>query len=58
MKPLKQQVSISLDGDVIDAIKDFAEKNDRSFSGYINLLLRNHITQKRESDKNNTNDEV
>lgn len=45
MKPLKRKVSISLDSDLIDILKDLAEKDDRSFSQYVNLLLRNQIKQ-------------
>ena len=43
MKPLKKNVSISLDPDVIERVKELAEESDRSFSQYINLLLRKHI---------------
>ena len=43
MKPLKNKVSITLDADVIDKIKELAEEDDRSFSQYINLVLREHI---------------
>lgn len=41
MKPLKEKVSITLDTDVIQRIKELAEKDDRSFSQYINMVLRN-----------------
>ena len=43
MKPLKNKVSITLDADIIDRIKELAEEDDRSFSQYINLVLREHI---------------
>ena len=43
MKPLKQKVSITLDEDVINTIKEIAEKTDRSFSQYINLILRKYL---------------
>ena len=43
MKPLKNKVSITLDADIIDKIKELAEEDDRSFSQYINLVLRDHI---------------
>lgn len=43
MKPLKNKVSITLDADIIDKIKELAEEDDRSFSQYINLVLREHI---------------
>ena len=43
MKPLKNKVSITLNADIIDKIKELAEEDDRSFSQYINLVLREHI---------------
>ena len=43
MKPLRNKVSITLDADIIDRIKELAEEDDRSFSQYINLVLREHI---------------
>lgn len=43
MKPLKNKVSITLDEDIINRIKELAEEDDRSFSQYINLVLRDHI---------------
>lgn len=43
MKPLKNKVSITLDSDIIDAIKILAEQDDRSFSQYINMVLKEHL---------------
>ena len=43
MQPLKQNVSITLDEPVVKTIKELAEKDDRSFSQYINLILKKHI---------------
>ncbi len=40
MKPLKTKVSITLDDNIIKEIKDLAEKDDRSFSQYINKILK------------------
>ena len=37
MKPLKAKVSITLDSDIIEKIKELAEKDDRSFSQYVNV---------------------
>lgn len=51
MKPLKKNVSISLDPEVIEKVKNYADESDRSFSQYINLLLRKHICA-RESKQN------
>ena len=45
MKPLKTKVSITLDTDIIDLIKELAEKDDRSFSQYINLVLKEHLKE-------------
>ena len=45
MKPLKQKVSITLDEDVIEKIKKMSEECDRSFSQYINLVLKEHINK-------------
>ncbi len=44
-KPYKVKVSVSLDEDVIEKIKELAEKDDRNFSQYINLVLRKHINE-------------
>ena len=43
MKPLKNKVSITLDVDVIEAIKELAENDDRSFSQYVNLILKEYL---------------
>lgn len=48
-RPLKSKVSITLDSDVEEAIRALAEKDDRSFSQYINRVLRLHISSKEKS---------
>lgn len=50
-KPLKQHVSISLDQDVIEKIKHLADESDRSFSQYVNILLKKHIEVKENKQK-------
>lgn len=45
MKPLKTKVSITLDADVIDEIRRLAEEDDRSFSQYINLALKEYLRE-------------
>lgn len=50
MKPLKTKVSITLDSTLVDAIKDLAEKDDRSFSQYINLILKDHLSKHGPKD--------
>lgn len=51
MKPLKNKVSITLDEDVIQLIKELAEKDDRSFSQYINMVLKDYINQMDKTTK-------
>ena len=52
MKPLKNKVSITLDEDIIEKIKQLAEDDDRSFSQYINMVLKEHLnTIEKSSDK-------
>ena len=43
MKPLKQKVSITIDSDVLEKIRDLAEYDDRPVSQYINIILKRHI---------------
>lgn len=46
MKPLKSKYSITLDPEVAEKIKELAEKDDRNFSQYINMILKNWIVKK------------
>ena len=45
MKPLKEKISITLDSDIIKKLKDLAEDDDRSFSQYINMVLKEWISK-------------
>lgn len=45
MKPLKNKVSITLDSDIIEKIKYLAEEDERSFSQYINMILKEHLNK-------------
>jgi len=47
---MKTQVSITLDHDVIEHTKDFAEYDGRSFSQYINMVMRRHLHEKLSSE--------
>lgn len=53
-KPYKQKVSVSLDEDIITEIKELADNDERSFSQYINLVLKDHVAKikEKESRKN------
>lgn len=45
MKPLKEKISITVDGDILEKLKYEAERDDRSLSQYINLILKQHIKE-------------
>ena len=53
MKPLKKIVRITLDEPILIQIQSLAEREDRSLSSYINLVLKAHLRaleeQKRSS---------
>ena len=48
MKPLKEKISITIDSDILDKIKNQAENDDRSLSQYINLVLKEHLKNKQD----------
>jgi predicted DNA binding CopG/RHH family protein len=50
-KAKKDKVSITLDSDTIETIKSYAEYDDRSFSQYINMVLKSHIRRKENKQK-------
>lgn len=43
MKPLKEKISITVDNDILEKARIEAEKDDRSLSQYINIVLKEHI---------------
>ena len=45
MKPLKEKISITIDSDILERIKEEAEYDDRSLSQYINLVLKKHLSE-------------
>lgn len=58
MKPLKQRVSLTLDEDVIEKIKIQAEECDRSFSQYVNLILKKHLNEINRNDNSPITDGI
>lgn len=48
MKPLKEKISITIDTDLLKELKIQADKDERSLSQYINLILRNYLKTKSE----------
>lgn len=49
MKPLKKKVSITLDEDIIEKIRVLSEDCDRSFSQFINLVLKNYLNNRSDN---------
>ena len=49
MKPLKEKISITIDWDILEKLKQLAEDDDRSLSQYINIVLKNHKKNQEES---------
>ncbi|MBQ7624609.1 MAG: toxin-antitoxin system protein [Clostridia bacterium] len=43
MRPLKEKISITIDADTLEKAKNAAEKDERSLSQYINLVLKEHL---------------
>ncbi len=52
--PPKTRVSITLDEDVFEEIKALSKSDYRSFSQYINLLLRKHVEKANKNKKGET----
>ncbi len=48
---MKQIISVSLDADIIEKIKNLAEDSDRSVSQYVNLVLKEHLKKKEKENK-------
>lgn len=46
MRPIKKKISISLDWDLLEKVRELAEQDDRSLSQYINIVLKEHISKK------------
>ena len=49
VRPLKEKISITIDTDILQKIKEKAEYDDRSLSQYINIVLKQHL---KDIDKN------
>lgn len=47
MKVLKTKVSLTLDDDIVTEIKQLAEEDDRSFSQFINKILKEYLKAKQ-----------
>lgn len=47
-RPLKDKVSITLDSNIIMEIRKLADEDDRSFSQYINMVLRDYLAKRKK----------
>ena len=50
-RPLKIRISITLDSDIAEKIRKLSKDSVRSFSQYINLVLKQHIQDIEKSEK-------
>ena len=51
MRPLKERISITIDGDLLEKLKEKADEVCRPLSQYINLVLRKHVEQEEKKQK-------
>ena len=50
MKPLKEQISITVDGDLLEKARKLAENDDRSLSQFINIALKADVKKIEKKD--------
>ena len=50
MRPLKDRISITIDSDILEKIRDKAEYDGRSLSQYINLVLKRHLEEEEKKN--------
>ena len=51
MRPLKEKISITIDSDLMEKLREIAEEDCRPLSQYINLILRKYMEQKDKKQK-------
>ena len=51
VKPLKERISITIDSDILEKLREEAEYDDRSLSQYINIILKQHIKDEKADTK-------
>ena len=47
---MKKNVSLTLEVEVIEGIRKLAEENDRSFSQYVNIVLKRYLKSREEHE--------
>ena len=51
MRPLKEKISISIDSDLLEKLRENADEDCRPLSQYINLILIKYMEQKDKKQK-------
>lgn len=51
MKPLKDKISITIDSDLLEKLREIADEDCRPLSQYINLVLRKHLEELNKREK-------
>ena len=49
MKPLKERISITIESDVLQNLREYSEKYDRSVSQLVNIILKDYFDSKISS---------
>ena len=45
MRPLKERISITIDSDLLEKLREIADADCRPLSQYINLVLKKHVDE-------------
>lgn len=48
MKPLKERISITIDSDLLEKLREKADEDCRPLSQYINLVLKKHLEEEEK----------
>ena len=51
MRPLKEKISITIDSDLLEKLREKVDEDCRPLSQYINLILRRYMEQKEKEKK-------
>lgn len=51
MRPLKEKISITIDSDLLEKLREKADLDCRPLSQYINLVLRKHMEEEEKREK-------
>ena len=51
MKPLKERVSLTVDGDILQRMKEQADLYDRSLSQLVNIVLRDYLDSETSNER-------